>query len=90
MTKTHKQNLGPSQEVVGGLVIKVTWDAESQCYVSYVPALDDISTFADTRQKLLTETRDLIVGYLKTILDHKMKLPIPRATAMQVLKRLGA
>lgn len=90
MTKTQKRNKRLPNEVVGGLVVKVTWEGESNCYVSYVPQLGDISTYADTRQQLLRETRDLIVGYLSTMLDHKMKLPIPRPAALQILRRLGA
>jgi predicted RNase H-like HicB family nuclease len=45
--------------------VLLEWDAESQAWVTYVPALDHLSTFGDTRDEALANTREAILGYLE-------------------------
>ncbi len=51
------------------------FDPDDNVWVTYVPSLDNISTFGDTREAALENTRELIVGYLEAA--EKEGLPIP-------------
>lgn len=57
--------------------VLLAWDAESQVWVTYVPGLDSISTFGDTREEALEHTREAILGYLEAA--AKEGLPVPAA-----------
>ncbi len=41
------------------------WDADDKVWVTYVPALNYLSTFGETRQEALNNTREAILGYLE-------------------------
>ena len=55
--------------------VVLEWDPESQFWVTYVPVLEFLSTFGDTRQEALTNTREAILGYLEAA--EKEGLPTP-------------
>jgi len=50
------------------------WDAEDLAWVTYVPALDFLSTFGETREEALANTREAILGYLEAA--EKEGLPV--------------
>lgn len=41
------------------------WDANDKVWVTYVPALNYLSTFGDTRQEAFDNTKEAILGYLE-------------------------
>lgn len=41
------------------------WDSESGVWVTYVPVLNGLSTFGETRKEALDNTREAILGYLE-------------------------
>lgn len=45
--------------------VLLEWDATEQLWVSYVPALNYLSTYGETRDEALTMTREAIAGYLE-------------------------
>ena len=45
--------------------VMLEWDLEEQLWVSYVPALDFMSTYGDTKEEAIENTRDAILGYLE-------------------------
>ncbi len=53
-------------------------DAEADAWVSYVPTLG-LSTYGDTRETALEQTREAIVGYLEAA--AKEGVPVPGAEA---------
>jgi predicted RNase H-like HicB family nuclease len=55
--------------------VLLEWDAESQAWVTYVPALDHLSTFGETRDEALANTREAILGYLEAA--QKEGIPVP-------------
>ena len=55
--------------------VLLEWDAESQAWVTYVPALDHLSTFGQTRDEALANTREAILGYLEAA--EKEGIPVP-------------
>ena len=59
--------------------VLVDWDPEAQAWVTLVPGLGDLSTFGETREEALAQTREAILGYLEAA--HKEGIPIPAETA---------
>ena len=45
--------------------VLLEWDADDQVWVSYVPALNHLSTYGDTRDEALAQTSEAITGYLE-------------------------
>jgi predicted RNase H-like HicB family nuclease len=45
--------------------VLVEWDPSAHLYVTYVPSLDYLSTFGETQDQAIANTRDAIVGYLE-------------------------
>jgi predicted RNase H-like HicB family nuclease len=41
------------------------WDPEAPAWVTYVPALNHLSTFGDSREEALANTKEAILGYLE-------------------------
>lgn len=62
-----------------GFEINLQWDAEDRVWVSHVPALNDLSTFGETPEEALTQTREAILGYLEAL--EKEGLPLPASPA---------
>ncbi len=54
--------------------VVLEWDAEDLAWVTYVPALDFLSTFGETREEALANTREAILGYLEAA--EKEGLPV--------------
>jgi predicted RNase H-like HicB family nuclease len=47
--------------------VVLEWDPSDRVWVTYVPALDFLSTFAETREEALANTREAILGYFEAI-----------------------
>jgi predicted RNase H-like HicB family nuclease len=45
--------------------VLLEWDSEAQAWVTYAPSLNGLSTFGDTREEALANTREAILGYLE-------------------------
>ena len=45
--------------------VVLEWDSGDKVWVTYVPALDFLSTFGETREEALANTREAILGYLE-------------------------
>lgn len=43
-------------------------------WVTYVPALDWLSTFGDTREEALDQTKEAILGYLEALAKEGLSL----------------
>lgn len=56
--------------------VLLEWDPEAQAWVAYAPSLNGLSTFGDTREEALANTREAILGYLEAA--KKAGIPIPR------------
>ena len=55
------------------------WDPEDSVWVTTVPALNHLSTFAETKDEALAQTRDAILGYIEAA--AKEQIPLPEADA---------
>ena len=45
--------------------VVLEFDREAGAWVTYVPALDNISTFGNSRDEAISNTRELIEGYIE-------------------------
>lgn len=59
--------------------VLVEWDPGDRVWVTYVPDLDWLSTYGDTREEALERTREAILGYLEAA--QKEGLPLPATHA---------
>jgi len=56
-------------------LVQIEFDEESSNWVTFVPALNGISTFGRTREEALVMTVELIEGYLETLAETGQALP---------------
>jgi len=59
--------------------VTLEWDDDGQGWVTFVPVLNNISTFGNTREEALDRTHEAIRGYLKAA--AKRGIPIPERTS---------
>lgn len=45
--------------------IILEWDEEEKVFITYVPVLNNLSTFGDTKEEALKNTREAIIGYIE-------------------------
>ncbi|HEX9735875.1 MAG TPA: type II toxin-antitoxin system HicB family antitoxin [Thermoanaerobaculia bacterium] len=58
--------------------VLLEWDPEDSVWVSHVPALNALSTFGDTREEALANTREAIQGYVEAAAKEGIALPSER------------
>ena len=73
--------------VSGPFKIVLEWDAEDHVWVSHVPELGDISTYGDTVEEAIAQTREAILGYLETAAEQQIPLPDGAAVLRAALER---
>lgn len=59
--------------------VVLEWDSEENLWVTYVPALDFLSTYGKTKEEAITNTREAILGYMEAA--AKEGLPVPAGDA---------
>lgn len=64
--------------------VLVDWDPEAQAWDTLVPGLGDLSTFGETREQALAQTREAILGYLEAA--QQEGIPIPAETAAELVE----
>ena len=55
--------------------VVLEWDSEENVWVTYVPALDFLSTYGETKDEAIANTREAILGYIEAA--SKEGLPVP-------------
>jgi predicted RNase H-like HicB family nuclease len=55
--------------------VLIEYDPDEQVWVTYVPALDHLSTFGATRDEALDQTREAILGYLEAAAKEGLSVP---------------
>ena len=68
---------GRSDVVKRRFKVLLEWDPDDKVWVTYVPALNYLSTFGETREEALENTREAIVGYVEAA--AKEDIPVPSA-----------
>lgn len=68
--------------------VLLEWDADEDVWVTHLPTLNGLSTFGETREEALSQTREAILGYLEAA--EKEGIPFPASTSLPVPERTGA
>jgi predicted RNase H-like HicB family nuclease len=55
--------------------VLVELDAEAGVWVTHVPLLNGLSTFGETRDEALSNTREAILGYLEAAEKEGIQVP---------------
>ena len=55
--------------------VVLEWDADDRVWVTYVPALWLLSTYGDTREEALDNSREAILGYLEAASKEGISVP---------------
>lgn len=55
--------------------VLLTWDPDDKVWVSYVPTLDWLSTFGETRAEALRYTKEAVLGYLEAAEKEELEVP---------------
>jgi predicted RNase H-like HicB family nuclease len=63
------------EEMVRSFKVLLQWDSEAQLWVTYVPALDQLSTYGETKVEALDRTREAIAGYLEAAAIEGIPVP---------------
>lgn len=58
--------------------VLLEWDPEDRVWVTYVPDLDWLSTYGETKEEALEQTREAILGYIEAAAKEGLSLPAPR------------
>jgi predicted RNase H-like HicB family nuclease len=57
--------------------VLLEWDSEAGVWVTYVPTLNNLSTFGESKEEALANTREAILGYLEAAEKEGIPLPGP-------------
>lgn len=55
--------------------VMLEWDPDEKVWVSYVPTLDFLSTYGETKEEAITNTREAILGYIETAEKEALTVP---------------
>ncbi len=55
--------------------VLLEWDADSEVWVTYVPALNHLSTFGESREEAIEHTKEAILGYLEAAAKEGITVP---------------
>ena len=65
------------------------WDEDTEAWVTRVPELNNISTFGKTQEEALRQTRELVLGYIDTMRDHHLRVPLPASVVRRLREALA-
>ncbi len=55
--------------------VMLEWDIEDKVWVTYVPTLDFLSTYGETKADAIANTREAILGYMEAAQKEGMAVP---------------
>jgi predicted RNase H-like HicB family nuclease len=64
-----------ASSVTAAFKIVLEWDSDDHVWVSHVPDLGGMSTYGDTLEEAVAQTREAILGYLETAAEQGLSLP---------------
>jgi predicted RNase H-like HicB family nuclease len=69
--------------------LDVEIEFDGQAWVTSVPQLYNISTFGDTPEEALDNTSEMLVGWLKSMVDRGEPVPLSRSQIQRTLRAAG-
>jgi predicted RNase H-like HicB family nuclease len=83
ITETHPLASVPE------ITVQMEWDEETEAWVTHVPELNNISTFGKTQEEALRRTRELVLGYIDTMQDLHLRVPLPASAVRRLREALA-
>jgi predicted RNase H-like HicB family nuclease len=81
--------LRPKLQVkIEGIQVEVDTDHRNKAFVTYVPELNNISTFGETLEDAMEHTRDMILTYIVSMDDDGLQLPYSKAEIKRLRRTL--
>jgi predicted RNase H-like HicB family nuclease len=71
------------------VTIEIDRDADTGSFVTFVKELHHMSTFADTEYDALEMTAEMIRGYIESMEERGMKIPLPQAKLIELKRIVG-
>ena len=71
------------------ITVQMEWDEDTEAWVTRVPELNNISTFGKTQEEALRQTRELVLGYIDTMRDHHLRVPLPASVVRRLREALA-
>ena len=68
--------------------MRMEWDEQTANWMTFVPELNNISTFGPTQEAALESTVELVLVYIETMLDEGCPLPLDRSAIRRVQRAL--
>jgi predicted RNase H-like HicB family nuclease len=73
---------------IGILPVEMEWEEEAAQWVTYIPALNNISTFGATQTEALARTRAMMRDYIESMEAEGLPLPLTEAERRELLTTL--
>jgi predicted RNase H-like HicB family nuclease len=73
---------------IEGISVDVERDRRAKVYVTYVPALGNISTFGKTLEEAIEQTRDMILTHIVSLDDDGLPLPFSKPEIKRLRRAL--
>jgi predicted RNase H-like HicB family nuclease len=83
--------LGPPARLqvrIGVLPVEMEWEEEAAQWVTYVPALNNISTFGPTQTEALARTRAMMRDYIESMVAENLPLPLTEGERRDLMATL--
>jgi len=74
--------------MIEGIRVEIEKDSATKAYVTYIPALGNISTFGDTLEIALDHTREMLLTYIISMDDDGLPLPFSKAEVKRLRRVL--
>ena len=69
--------------------VVLEYDPDENCWVTYVPALDNISTWGKTRKEAVENTKEAIIGYVEAAREEGLPTPLGKTIEITEIKVAG-
>jgi predicted RNase H-like HicB family nuclease len=71
------------------VTIEMERDLDAESFVTFVKELHDMSTFGDSEFDALEMTAEMIRGYIESMEERGMEIPMERAKLVQLKRIVG-
>ena len=71
------------------ITVRMEWDEDTEVWVTRVPELNNISTFGKTQEEALRQTRELVLGYIDTMQERHLRVPLPESAVRRLREALA-
>lgn len=71
------------------ITLRMEWDRDTGAWVTVIPELSGISTFGKTQQEALENTRDMVLAWLDSMEQLRLRIPLSPSEIRKIRTVLG-